>query len=123
MASGWHELTDMMGDREFYVTRARVKNSDISVEGEFELPLIGVLSFEDQVFVAEFVRSHGSIKQMEKAFGVSYPTIKSRLNRIARQLQLVEIRTGPDREQILAMLDSGEISVQEAIARLKGREG
>jgi hypothetical protein len=38
--------------------------------------------------VSEFVRSHGSIKDMEKAFGISYPTVKNRLNRIIDQLQL-----------------------------------
>ncbi|MFV2021178.1 DUF2089 family protein [Micromonospora sp. LOL_023] len=44
------------------------------------------LSVDDQVFVAAFVRLHGSIKKMERIFGVSYPTVKSRLNRIAGQV-------------------------------------
>jgi hypothetical protein len=39
------------------------------------------------VFVAAFVRSHGSIKEMEQVFGVSYPTVKARLNRIAAMLE------------------------------------
>ncbi len=43
--------------------------------------------------MSEFVRSHGSIKDMEKAFGISYPTVKNRLNRIIKQLQLVEIES------------------------------
>ena len=45
---------------------------------------------DDQIFVAAFVRCHGSIKQMEKFFGVSYPTIKNRLNRIASSLEFVD---------------------------------
>ena len=120
MATGWHELTNMTGSREFFITQVRLKDSEISVSGEFELPLLGRLAYEDQIFVAEFVRGHGSIKHMEQAFGVSYPTIKGRLNRIAEQLQLVEIQSSPEREEILAQLERGEISVQNAMVRLKG---
>ena len=64
---------------------------DVAIEGRFELPPLAQLSAEDQIFVAAFVRCHGSIKQMEKFFGVSYPTIKNRLNRIGAQLPFAEI--------------------------------
>jgi hypothetical protein len=77
------------------------------------------LSYEDQVFVGEFIRSHGSIKHMEKAFGVSYPTIKSRLNRMSARLNLVEIQNTWNREEVLDLLESGEITAKEAIERLK----
>ena len=50
---------------------------------------------EDQVFVAAFLKSHGSIKEMEQVFGVSYPTVKARLNRIAGQLEFVETDPKP----------------------------
>ena len=43
---------------------------------------------DDQVFIGAFVRSHGSIKEMERLFGVSYPTIKNRLNRLSQALGL-----------------------------------
>jgi len=48
------------------------------------------LTLEDQVFVMAFVRCEGTIKEMEKTFGVSYPTIKNRLGRIGKQLEFVE---------------------------------
>ena len=81
MMNDWHELTDLTGDRRFLVTEVRM-DTGISIQGEFELPPLARLRYEDQVFVSEFVRSHGSIKDMEKAFGISYPTVKNRLNRI-----------------------------------------
>ncbi len=119
MANGWHELTDLTGDRPFVVTGVKLDNG-ISVNGEFELPPLARLRYEDQVFVSEFVRSHGSIKDMEKAFGVSYPTVKNRLNRILDQLQLVEVVDTPsDKEDVLALLESGEISADEAAERLR----
>jgi hypothetical protein len=122
MSNEWHELTDLTGDRDFVVTSVRLKDSDIAIEGEFELPLLAGLRYEDQVFVGEFVRCHGSIKHMEKAFGVSYPTIKNRLNRIATVLQLVQIDTEPaasPAEDVLDLLENGEITAQEAAERLR----
>ncbi|MHB8966468.1 MAG: DUF2089 family protein, partial [Coriobacteriia bacterium] len=105
MAHEWHDLTDLAGDREFVVTGVRLKASGIAVEGEFELPQLAGLRYEDQIFVGEFVRCHGSIKHMEKAFGVSYPTIKNRLNRIANRLQLVQIESEPAAEPSDEVLD------------------
>ena len=122
MSHEWHQLTDLTGDQEFVVTGVRLKASDISLEGEFELPVLARLRYEDQVFVGEFVRCHGSIKHMEKAFGVSYPTIKNRLNRIATQLQLVQVDVEPAFDQaadVLDLLEAGEITADEAAERLR----
>src|SRR5262249_56176294 len=86
MASDWQALTKLTGGAPLRIERVRLPDSDIALEGSFELPPLARLSAEDQVFVAAFVRCHGSIKQMEKFFGVSYPTIKNRLNPITDHL-------------------------------------
>jgi hypothetical protein len=121
MTNNWHELTDLTGDRDFIVTEVRL-DAGISIQGEFELPPLARLRYEDQVFVSEFVRNHGSIKDMEKAFGVSYPTVKSRLNRIIAQLQLVEVvhASSARGEDVLGLLERGEISADDAAERLHG---
>lgn len=121
MGHDWHELTDLIGDRGFVVTGVRLENG-VSIEGEFELPPLAGLRYEDQVFVSEFLRSHGSIKDMEKAFGVSYPTVKNRLNRISEQLMLVSVErvSAPEnRDDVLDLLERGEITAAEAMERLK----
>lgn len=118
MGNEWHHLTDMTGARPFRVTEVLMPETGIEIRGEFELPLLATLRQEDQVFVGEFVRCHGSIKHMEKAFGVSYPTIKGRLNKIASQLELVEIETTTDRGDVLDLLERGEITAAEATERL-----
>ena len=66
-----------------------------------------------------FVKSDGSIKELEKAFGISYPTVKSRLARIARQFEFVEKVPVHPGEEILQKLERGEITAAEAIERLK----
>jgi hypothetical protein len=122
MSNEWHELTDLTGDRAFVITSVRLDKSGVAIEGEFELPPLARLRYEDQVFVSEFVRSHGSIKDMEKAFGVSYPTIKNRLNRIADRLSLVEVAVRAPAptaaHDVIAMLERGEITADEAAERL-----
>lgn len=105
------------------VERVRIPEKQIAVEGNFYLPELARLSLEDQVFVAAFVRAHGSIKEVEQIFGVSYPTIKGRLNRIAGQLEFVDTDPGPShpevRASILERLKNGEISADEAVRALE----
>ncbi|GAA3780799.1 DUF2089 domain-containing protein [Plantactinospora mayteni] len=116
----WQELTDLTHGRSFVVERVRLVGNGVVIEGQFEPPQLAQLSIDDQVFVAAFVRSHGSIKEMERIFGVSYPTIKSRLNRIAEQLDFVDTDPAPSGADVVDRLRRGEISVQQALAELEG---
>jgi hypothetical protein len=116
--SEWQELTRLTQGRALVVERVKIGGSDIAIEGAFELPPLAQLSAEDQVFVMAFVRSEGVIKEMERVFGVSYPTIKSRLARISGKLQLVETVPINQRQEILEALEHGEITANEAIERL-----
>jgi hypothetical protein len=120
-AKEWQELTALTEGAPLVVERVRLADRDIVVEGEFELPQLAKLPLEDQVFIAAFVKSHGSIKEMESVFGVSYPTVKARLNRIAAQLEFVDTNPAPARSEILERLSRGEISAADAIAELEGK--
>ena len=115
----WHALTRLTDGQPIRVERVRVVPSGIAIEGDFEVPPLAALAAEDQVFVAAFVRSHGSIKEMERLFGVSYPTVKARLERISAALPLVTAEAPSARRLTLDELTAGRISVDEAIARLR----
>jgi hypothetical protein len=102
------------------VERVRLEDSGIALEGAFELPPLGRLTEEEQVFVAAFVRSHGSIREMERLFGISYPTVKNRLNALSEKLDFVTVGPAPvDRAEILDRLERGEISAREALKLLE----
>lgn len=116
----WQELTDLTRGQPFVVERVRLTGSGIAVEGEFEPPQLAGLSADDQVFVAAFVRAHGSIKEMERVFGVSYPTVKARLNRISERLEFVDTDPAPTGADVVERLRRGEIGVQEALDELEG---
>lgn len=115
----WQELTRLTQGHPLAVERVRLTENGVAIEGNFTLPHLAQLSHEDQVFVTAFLRCHGSIKEMEQLFGVSYPTIKSRLTRIAGSLDFVEINPPPSRSEVLAKLERGEITAREATERLK----
>lgn len=119
MTSAWFELTALTGHKDFSVTSVKMKDTGIVIQGDFELPTLARLSDEDQVFISHFLRTHGSIKEMEQAFGVSYPTIKSRLNKLCGQLQFVEVRPKSSKEDVLLRLERGEISAKEATEGLR----
>jgi hypothetical protein len=122
----WQTLTRLTGGGRIEIERVRLVEQDVAIEGPFELPPLAQLSADDQVFVAAFVRCHGSIKQMEKFFGVSYPTIKNRLNRIGAQLPFMEVEPVSEPEpkrasasELLAKLERGEMSARDVVAELK----
>jgi hypothetical protein len=115
----WHDLLRIAQGSTLVIERVRLPEKHISVEGQFALPELARLSLEDQVFITAFLRSHGSIKEMEQVFGVSYPTIKARLTRIAGQLQFVDTDPSPSRTEVLDRLKNGEITADEAIRALE----
>jgi hypothetical protein len=118
-ATEWQELLRMAQGSPMVIERVRLPEKQISIEGQFLLPELARLAMEDQVFVTAFLRSHGSIKEMEQVFGVSYPTIKARLNRIAGLLQFVETNPSPSGAEVLERLKGGEITADEAIRALE----
>ena len=118
-ASDWYELLRIAQGSSLVVERVRIPDKQIAIEGAFTLPELARLSLEDQVFIVAFLRSHGSIKEMEQTFGVSYPTIKARLNRISGLLEFVDTNPSPSRAEVLERLKSGEITADDAIRALE----
>ena len=115
----WQELTQLTQGHPIVIERVRLADKDIAIEGSFELPQLARLAMDDQVFITAFVRSHGSIKEMERVFGVSYPTIKARLTRIADSLEFVETNPTPSKAEILARLQQGQITAEDAIREME----
>src|SRR5438874_12775153 len=120
----WQALSGLTGGAPFEIERIRLTGQDVAIEGRFEVPPLATLPADDQVFVAAFVRCHGSIKQMEQFFGVSYPTIKNRLNRIGAQLPFAEIDPPAEAERppasdLLSRLARGELTGDDALQQLR----
>jgi hypothetical protein len=123
MTKDWTELTRLTGGADITIERVRIEKSSIAIEGEFSLPPLAQLSSDDQVFTMAFIGAHGSIKNMERLFGISYPTVKNRLEKLASKLKMVEFEPSPTSDiasdEVLTLLEKGEISAEEALRRLE----
>jgi hypothetical protein len=119
MIHEWQELTRLTKGEDVMIEQVKLMKSGITIKGLFELPALSRLTLEDQIFVIAFIRCHGSIKVMEELFGISYPTVKNRLNRIAQLLEFVEVNPPTSRADILEQLETGEITVEEAEQKLR----
>ena len=120
MTQEWNELIRLTQGEPFTIERIRLKDRDIAIEGSFDLPPLARLRSEDVLFITAFVRSHGSIKEMEAQFGISYPTVKNRLNAVAAQLPFVDVNPPSAKRDVIDQLERGEIDVAEALKRMKG---
>ncbi len=117
---------------EIVVTRFYCPNADASVEGRFavEAPPFAQLAPEQIKFVEIFVRNEGKLNRMEDELGLSYPTIRSRLHEIIRALGYEPGKDEPaaaalpaaDRKAVLAELEAGQISFDEAMKLLQGEK-
>jgi hypothetical protein len=132
--NSWERLSHWTRGQEYRVERVRLLEEDVVLEGSFELPPLARLKADDQVFVAAFIRAHGSLKQMEESFGISYPTIKNRLRRLSEELTFLNIQVqeeaAPGTEasagtvgKLLDGLESGHLSVNDVLDQLgKGKQ-
>lgn len=68
---------------------------DTAVEGEFGLPLLARLRPEEQAFVLNLLKSRGSLKDLARIYGVSYPTVRNRLDALIERVEVLETRGLP----------------------------
>jgi len=118
MKQDWQTVTQMTQGKELLVKKVQLLENGVQIEGDFELPPLAKLAMEDQVFVAAFIKSHGSIKEMERLFGVSYPTVKARLSRIGQKLTFIDVDEVLPERSVIDKLTDGEISVKAALDEL-----
>ncbi|MBE0431985.1 DUF2089 domain-containing protein [candidate division WOR-3 bacterium] len=103
------------------ISELKCPKCDLKIKKEFEVCEFCRLSEEDHEFLIIFLRTQGRITDMEKVLGVSYPTIKSRIENLLKNLGLSPVAGDTDTDPLEA-LARGEMSVDEAIAILKQRK-
>ena len=101
------------------IEKLRCTSCEVTVEGHIPIPRLARLSAEDREFVELFVRSSGSLKAVAEKMDISYPTIRSRLNRVIQSLEREEETERSVRHKILDEVEQGTISVDEAVRRLR----
>ena len=106
-------------DGDLIATRLACRSCETGLEGQFEIPLLLNLPPDDLKFVTAFVRSSGSLKAMSQLLGVSYPTVRGRLDEILARLDELERGVNARRHEILDALEAGKMTAKVAAEELK----
>lgn len=114
-------------NHEMKISKLTCTHCPTKIEGEFSSCKFCRLSSEHLIFVETFIKCRGNIKEVEKELGISYPTVRGRLDSVIEALGYGverEKESGPERvdtqeekmrrQSILEALERGEISPQEA---------
>ena len=104
------------------VTQLTCKSCSLRMEGEFESCEFCNLSEENMDFLRSFIKCRGVIKDVEKELGISYPTVRSRLDRLITELGYGEppIKSRDEkRYDVLEAVKEGAVSPSEAVAALR----
>jgi hypothetical protein len=109
-----------------YVSELTSAKSEVVIRGKFALPEQDELSEEMRDFLVVFLRARGVISTMEKELGISYPTVRNKIDALLEAMKLEPFKhdkkseaKAEDRAKILKQLEDGEISAAEAKEMLK----
>lgn len=103
-----------------HVTKLQCSQCDTMIENNFHLSKFATLSQEQLQFVELFLVSRGSIKEVEKALNISYPTVRAKLNEVIAQLGYKqEEKKSQRKSEIMEQLEAGDITFEKAIEQLK----
>lgn len=110
--------------KQLKITKLQCTDCHTTIENEFELSNFATLSKEQLSFIETFLKCRGNIKEVEKELGVSYPTVRGKLDDIISSLGYSTTKKVEkiDRKKIILMLEKGEITAEEAIGILNGEE-
>lgn len=106
------------------ISRLTCGECNTSIEGEFGHGMFADLTDEERRFVEMFVVSRGNIKEMEKRLGVSYPTVRNKLDAIIEKLNRKHLKDDPEtrrqrRLEIIESIKRGDISPDEGAALIE----
>lgn len=108
---------------EFSVRELHCKSCNTAVSGDFELCEFCKLTKEQKYFVKMFLKNRGSIRDMEKELGISYPTVRNKIEEINYALGLSEEnKMEVDVGTVLQRIKTGGMKIDEALSILRGEE-
>lgn len=110
---------------QLHITRLQCNDCGTALEGQFLLDRFARLSPSQMSFLETFVKNRGVIKDIEVDLGISYPTVKARIDDVVRSLgfsgnesSLRPSQVREERRLILEELHSGSINADEAARRM-----
>lgn len=84
--------------RALQVARLECGNCSTAVEGNFPLPILARLDPEAQALAINFIKKSGNLKELAQAYGVSYPTVRNRIDDLIEEVSALEKRSASRKE-------------------------
>jgi hypothetical protein len=105
------------------VTRLKCDECNTVIENQFELSKFDYLNNEQLSFIEIFLKSRGNIKDVEKELGISYPTVRAKLDEVIIAMGYTVLKQKPstDKKDVIDMLEKGEITADEALIMLSNK--
>lgn len=97
------------------ITTVTCEECELALQGQLATPRLYRLSAEDQQFVELFVMASGSLKRTASLLQVSYPTVRSRLDRLIERLEAARAEDEARKARILEDIDSGRITPRHGL--------
>jgi hypothetical protein len=108
---------------ELAVTRLHCRACGTTLEGDFSVGRFGRLSREQLALLESFLRSRGNLRDMERELGISYPTVRSRVEALVRALGFRETDgDGADTDAEVGVEPAETLTRQEVLERLARHE-
>lgn len=105
------------------ITKLQCNHCQTIIENDFEVSKLAALGQEQLHFIEIFLKCRGNIKEVEKELGISYPTVRGKLDEIISALGYSsQKKPEVDKKKIITLLEKGEISAEKAIQLLKEGE-
>lgn len=99
--------------------KLRCTACETTLEGKLPVSSLALLSAEQQQFVEAFLVARGNIKEVERELGISYPTVRKKLDEVVQALGHAPAARRREQEEILDAIERGDMSAQEGIAAMK----
>lgn len=120
---------DPVSGKPLVVTEVSCPESGVTIRGQFALPRYSALEADQANFLETFLRCRGILSSVERELGISYPTVRARLDSLLAALDLPPVkeqapkvsdrRINAKRQALLDQLDRGEITASEAKERIR----
>ena len=119
--------TDPVGGGDLYVSELTSDKSGVTIRGKFAIPSYSKLDAEQSKFLETFLRCRGVISSVERELGISYPTVRARLDSLLESLDLAPApeekpkrdRSIEKKRRVLEQLERGEITAAEAKEKIR----
>lgn len=107
---------------ELAVTRLHCRSCGTTLEGDFSVGRFGRLNREQLALLESFLRSRGNLREMERELGISYPTVRSRVEALVNALGFGPRADADDADEEPAVSAAGERSREEILQALARHE-